>query len=45
LGAGAALLFDRTWAALVMLGVAAFFLGYSGGYFLAHGLGLWWPIR
>jgi hypothetical protein len=45
LGAGAALLFDRTWAALIMLGAAAFFLGYTGGYFFAQGLGLWYPTR
>jgi hypothetical protein len=45
LGAGAALLFDRTWAALIMLGAAAFFLGYTGGYFFAQSLGLWYPTR
>ena len=45
LAAGAALLFDRTWAALIMLGAAAFFLGYTGGYFFAQSLGLWYPTR
>ena len=45
LAAGAALLFDRTSAALIMLGAAAFFLGYTGGYFFAQDLGLWYPTR
>jgi hypothetical protein len=46
-GAGivAALIFARSWGVLVMLAAATFFLGYTGGYFVAQGLGLWYPTQ
>lgn len=38
-----ALVWERPWGVLLMLGGATFFLGYTGGYFVAQGLALWYP--
>jgi hypothetical protein len=42
-GAVVGVVLDRWFAVLMMLAAAAFFLGYVGGYFVAQGLGLWYP--
>lgn len=42
-GMAVALVFDRWWGVLLVLSAATFFLGYTGGYFVAQGLGLWYP--
>jgi hypothetical protein len=42
-GVVVALVWERRWGVLLMFGAATFFLGYTGGYFVAQGLGLWYP--